>query len=82
MEINLKMKKKSEDEKNELFIYQTYKVHIRLGKTSIFSDYEYAKIFEKFPVILKLQGHEQRYTKIVIFGHFISNRRVYKHICL
>ena len=82
MEINLKMKKKSEDEKNELFIYKTYKLHIGLDKTSIFSDYEYAKIFEKFTIVLKLRGPEQRYTKIFLFGYFISNRRVYKHICL
>ena len=42
-----------------------------LDKTSIFSDYEYAKIFEKFPEIMKLQSPKQRYIKIDKFGHFI-----------
>ena len=66
------LKKKNEDEKNELFFYNTYILDFYTGESRIFSDYKYVKIVYKFKVFLEIQGLKVIYVNKPNFRIFSS----------
>ena len=53
-QILMNVKKKQEEEKNDLFFYSRYNLEILAQKFLILSDYESEKTFQNFFVFLKI----------------------------